>query len=83
MKRNMILFCCLAFVTYEAGAQQKAKPEDTEFYIPVPKVVDPGKAGCGAPSDAIILFDGTNADQWVNVTDSTTNRPRGLCKMAY
>ncbi len=72
MKRNMILFCCLAFVTYEAGAQQKAKPEDTEFYTPVPKVVDPGKAGCGAPSDAIILFDGTNADQWVNVTDSTT-----------
>jgi hypothetical protein len=48
-----------------ASAQQKAKPEDTEFYTPVPKVVDPGKAGCGVPSDAVVLFDGSSANQWV------------------
>jgi hypothetical protein len=54
-----------------ANAQQKAKPEDTEFYTPVPKVVDPGQAGCGVPSDAIVLFDGRSANQWVSVNDST------------
>lgn len=41
----------------------------TEIYSPVPPVVTPG-AKCGdAPSDAIILFNGQNEDQWVNVSD--------------
>jgi hypothetical protein len=51
---------------HEAQGQQKAKPEDTEFYTPVPKVVDPGKMPCSAPSDAVALFDGTNINQWVS-----------------
>lgn len=51
------------------AAQQKMKPEDTEQWEPVPPVVTPG-ATCGAPpSDAIILFDGKNQDQWVSVKD--------------
>jgi hypothetical protein len=46
--------------------QGKMKPEDTEQWEPVPKVVTPG-ATCGAPpSDALILFDGKNLDQWVS-----------------
>ena len=49
-----------------ANAQQ-AKPEDTEIWDPIPKVVTPGK-NCGdAPSDAIILFDGKNLDEWVQI----------------
>jgi len=52
-------------------AQQKGKPEDTEVWKPVPEVVTPG-ATCGAaPSDAIILFDGKNLDQWVSVQDKS------------
>jgi 3-keto-disaccharide hydrolase len=48
-----------------------AKPEETEMWQPVPKVVTPG-AECGAPpSDAIILFDGTNLDQWVSAKDKS------------
>lgn len=51
----------------------QAKPEDTEFYKPVPVVVKPG-AGCSeAPSDAIILFNGKNLDEWVAVKDSTSS----------
>ena len=39
------------------------KPEETELWQPVPKVVTPG-ADCNAPpSDAVILFDGKNLDQ--------------------
>lgn len=56
-----------------AAAQQatKAKPEDTEIWEPVPKVVTPG-ATCGAPpSDAIILFDGKNLDEWVSAKDKS------------
>ncbi len=51
------------------SAQQTAKPEDTEVWEPVPKVVTPGPT-CGAPpSDAVILFDGKNLDEWVSAKD--------------
>jgi hypothetical protein len=42
------------------------KPQMTEFYEPVPPVVDPG-AYTGlvpAPSDAIVLFDGKDLSKW-------------------
>jgi hypothetical protein len=70
-------FLATLFITcfMNADAQQKPKPEDTEFYTPLPKVIDPGKPGCTAPSDAVILFDGTSLDKWVSVNDST--KPAG------
>lgn len=49
----------------------KAKPEATEVWKPVPKVITPG-AQCGdPPSDAIVLFDGKNLDQWVTAKDKS------------
>lgn len=51
-------------------AQQKMKPEDTEVWSPVPPVVTPGKTDAQPPSDAIILFDGSNLSKWVS-----TNHP--------
>ena len=40
--------------------------EVTEIWDPEPKVVIPGKSFRDAPSDAIILFDGSNLDKWVH-----------------
>jgi hypothetical protein len=54
-----------------AQESAKPKPEETEVWTPVPAIVTPG-ATCGAPpSDAIILFDGKNEDEWVSAQDHT------------
>ena len=52
-------------------AADKPKPEETEVWEPVPKVVTPAPAPGGAPDDAIVLFDGKNLDQWVSVKDKS------------
>ena len=45
-------------------AQKKEyKPEDTEVWKPVPKVVTPAKTNDQAPADAVVLFDGSNMDE--------------------
>ena len=38
-------------------------PELTEQWDPVPAIITPG-VGTAPPSDAIVLFDGSNLDQW-------------------
>ena len=37
----------------------------TELWEPVPKIIQPGN-GNQPPSDAIVLFDGTDLSQWIN-----------------
>ena len=60
-----------AFITASVLGQQKTGPEATEYYSPIPKLVTPGSANYGAPSDAIILFDGKNMDEWELTKPST------------
>src|ERR1700761_5327028 len=69
MKRTIILTALLAGSTFMAFAQ--TKPEETEIWEPVPKVVTPGATFKDAPSDAIILFDGKNLDEWVQNNDGS------------
>src|SRR5437868_5302294 len=71
MKQLLILAASLVGAASVAQAQEKAKPEETEYYSPVPPVVTPGATFSDAPSDAIVLFDGRNLDQWVSTKDST------------
>ena len=54
-----------------AQTPDKPKPEDTELWEPVPAVVTPGAACMAAPSDAIVLFDGKNMDEWLSVKDKS------------
>src|SRR5437588_12579471 len=71
MKLRIILTTLMAGSLFMAKAQEKAKPEDTEIWDPIPKVVTPGKTCGDAPSDAIILFDGKNLDEWVQNSDGS------------
>ncbi len=70
--RSVALAVLIAAATI-ASAQQPAapKPEDTEVYKPVPKMVTPGATCNAPPSDAIVLFDGKNLDQWVSNSDKS------------
>lgn len=73
MKKNykLIFTTLLVGGAYMAHAQETMKPEDTEVWSPEPKVVSTGKPFADAPSDATVLFDGKNLDQWVMVSDGS------------
>ncbi len=73
MKLSIALAAILATSAITANAQQKGKPEDTEYWTPVPAIVTPAEKVGEAPSDAIILFDGKNLDEWVATNDSTSS----------
>jgi hypothetical protein len=57
-----------------AQAQGRPSPRDTEVWEPVPAIVTPGTGNTAAPSDAIVLFDGTNLNEWVSTRDKSPAR---------
>jgi len=53
----------------QAQAPEPTDPKATEQWEPVPNIVTPGNNATSPPSDAIVLFDGRNLDQWETVKD--------------
>ena len=70
--KSIIIASATAVLTLPALAQQQTtmKPEETEVWEPEPRVVT--TAPDKAPSDAIVLFDGTSLDQWVSERDGSS-----------
>ncbi len=64
MKKPLLLLAFL--ICLGQVYAQKMKSQDTEVWEPEPAVVTPGE-GMAPPSDAIILFNGTNLDNWENM----------------
>lgn len=60
--KTFVLIIILISPFYLIG---QTKPEDTEEWKPVPEIVNPESNGI-APSDAVVLFDGKNTDEWIN-----------------
>ena len=71
---SITLALALVALASAANAQQNMKPEDTEVWTPVPKIITPGRTNADAPSDAIRLFDGRGLSEWVN---AETSAPAG------
>lgn len=72
MKKLMTVSVLLTIAAALSAQESKQYPEPgkmthdmTEFWLPQPPVVTPGdNVKCTAPSDAIVLFNGTNLDAW-------------------
>lgn len=67
--KNKLLFIIAVFTFLNSHAQ--GDPKLTEVWSPEPKVVTPGKTFANPPSDALILFNGKNLNQWVETDDTT------------
>ena len=65
MKKNILIIPCLTIVLLFSLTCTAQEPEETEVWEPEPKLVTPGTTVHQPPSDAIILFDGTDLSNWV------------------
>jgi hypothetical protein len=65
MKTRSVLLTVIFILSALTMEAQRGIPEVTEVQEPVPQVVTPGD-GTAPPSDAIVLFDGSDLSNWVN-----------------
>jgi Domain of Unknown Function (DUF1080) len=78
---KIIYIIILLSITYNSIAQETdwskidwKKPESSEFWDVKPKFVTPATTIGNAPSDAKILFDGKNMDNWMMMKDKSPSK---------
>lgn len=63
MQLQRSISICAVLLTHICLFAQK-DPKTTEIWTPEPKVITPGKTNSDAPSDAVVLFNGTSGSGW-------------------
>lgn len=62
-----LIFAAIIAVAQEKDESMEMKPEMTEIWDPEVSIITPGEKPSDAPSDAIVLFDGTDLGrEWTN-----------------
>ena len=69
MIKSILSTILTIFLIQGISLGQITAPKATEVHFPQPEKVTPG-AGTSAPSDAIVLFDGTNMNEWQHLDGS-------------
>lgn len=67
--KELVILLCMNFLLLANLFSQK-EPEATEVWSPEARVVTPAKNNA-PPSDAIILFDGKNLEEWASISNNT------------
>ena len=79
MKKAIVVLVVFAYTAITYAQQQQRPPSwnpaSTEWYTPVPPKVQPG-VGVKPPSDAIILFNGTDLSKWESQKPPTEGNRR-------
>ncbi len=70
MKSKLLVLAATFFYLCNVSFAQ-GDPKKTEVWSPEPIKITPGKSNSNAPSDAVILFDGKNLNEWVSTKDTT------------
>lgn len=65
----LVLTMLLLAGNYAFAQEEKKTPVSTEIWDPQPRIITPGNTPSAPPSDAIVLFDGKNLDNWVSAKD--------------
>jgi hypothetical protein len=70
IKKNYLVatlaLTCIAFAPAISQEQSKKTPESSEIWEPQPRLVTPAAKVGDAPSDALVLFDGKNFENWLS-----------------
>ena len=73
---SLSLTCVAMNLSFLAFAQQQTPPpmppQATEFYTPVPPKITAGTLNSNPPSDAIVIFDGSNLNGFVSAKDGSS-----------
>lgn len=74
IRQSQLIFFIVSIFAVAAvleAQQDTTEVEHRQQWSPVPAVVTPGDVSGAPPSDAIVLFNGKNLDQWVSAQDGS------------